>query len=302
MSSAPRAGLFVDSDNALGAPRGDVDDGIALAVLLSSGVRVDAIASVFGNASADAARADSAALAAVCGYAVPCLLGAACAGQGDTEAARALASAPDGTTILGLGPLTNVASALALRPSLAAASAGLICLGSNYASRGRWPPVWPFEFNFTKDRDALVRTFASALPITIVPLDQAGRLRLRFEALSDLEGVVGDHVRRHARRWWKRARRLKLRRTAPVWDLVAVAYALWPERFRTERVVARAHDSGWVEYGAGQREVTVIVDYDPHEIWRDSAALVTAAASRTAVASAAPDPRAARGATARVRG
>ena len=43
--------LLIDSDNAAGSPRGDVDDAFAIAALLRSGLPVAALASVAGNTS-----------------------------------------------------------------------------------------------------------------------------------------------------------------------------------------------------------------------------------------------------------
>lgn len=59
------------------------------------------------------------------------------------EARVFLRAFPD--RIVALGPLTNVVDATA--------AAEVICVGGTLRSRGRWPPVWPHEFNFTKDRE-----------------------------------------------------------------------------------------------------------------------------------------------------
>jgi inosine-uridine nucleoside N-ribohydrolase len=269
-----RGPLFVDSDNALGSPSGDVDDGIALAALLRSGVEIEALASVFGNTSAALAQRNTDALARICGYTHTCLAGAAGRAAPLSDAARRLADATNGWTVLALGPLSNVAQALALDAGLGARVRELVCLGSNLTSRGRWPPLWPFEFNFTKDRAATRRVFESVARITVVPLDRARRLRLRYAELERIEGELGRYLRLHARRWFRRARWLKLQSTLPVWDLVAVMYLLRPDRFRVEPRRARAHASGWIEYGAGERSVSVVVDFDAATVWADALALL----------------------------
>lgn len=268
-----RGPLFVDSDNALGSPSGDIDDGIALAALLRSGVEIEVLASVFGNTSAALAQRNTDALARRCGHTHVCLAGAADPRAPLSEAARRLG---DGTarTVLALGPLTNVAQALDVDPGLGERLHELVCLGSSLTSRGRWPPLWPFEYNFTKDRAACVRVFESVARITVVPLDQARRLRLRFADLERIEGELGAYLRLHARRWFRRAQRLKLQSTAPIWDLVACMYLLQRKDFTTERVRARAHPSGWIEYGAGERSVSVVVDFDPARVWDDAVALL----------------------------
>jgi inosine-uridine nucleoside N-ribohydrolase len=118
--------------------------------------------------------------------------------------------------------------------------------------------------------------FASAAPLTLVPLDQAVRLRLRFEDLAAIEGALGTHLRAHAQRWFRRARWLKLRATVPVWDLVAAMYVIEPKRFAVEQRTARAHPNGWVEYGTQGRPVRVIADFDPEEIWHAALARLNA--------------------------
>lgn len=46
MSSIP---IIIDSDNALGAAFGDVDDGFAIAAAIKSGIPIEALFSVYGN-------------------------------------------------------------------------------------------------------------------------------------------------------------------------------------------------------------------------------------------------------------
>ncbi len=269
--------IFVDSDNALGSPRGDVDDGLALAVLLCSSAPVEALASTFGNTSSERAHRNNQRLAELCGFARPCLPGAPQPGELRNLAAEFLAHESRADTLLALGPLTNVARALDLSTGLSASVSRLICLGSNPSSFGRWPPVWPFEFNFTKDAGALVRVFESSLPITVVPLDRACRMRVSFADLGVIRGSLGNYVRRHAERWFVRARRLKLQGTVPVWDLVAVGVVLWPELFRFEELSARAHPSGWIRYGDGDRRVQVVREFSPKLLWERSIRLLNAA-------------------------
>ncbi len=72
--------ILVDTDNALGSPRGDVDDALAVAPLLAGGLPVAAVASVGGNTSEARADENNRRLGALCGYAGPYLRGAAARG------------------------------------------------------------------------------------------------------------------------------------------------------------------------------------------------------------------------------
>jgi len=64
--------LFIDSDNAMGSPSGDVDDGLALAALIRSGATIAAIAAVAGNTSAPLAYDNNRALCQLLDCDAPC--------------------------------------------------------------------------------------------------------------------------------------------------------------------------------------------------------------------------------------
>lgn len=267
-SSAP---LFVDTDNALGSDRGDVDDGFALAALFTSRRPVSAIASVWGNASEPESHRNSIALAHVCGGQGQFARGAGAAGGRRTPASRLLACASEPSRVLALGPLTNVAAALEENPS---SIAELITVGSNLSSWGRWPPYFPHEFNLTQDPWATRTVMQATCPITVVPLDVASRLRADSKSLARLPGAVGEYLRDGSRRWLRR-NYWRGRRSFAVWDLVAAMYVLSPDLFRVEARAASARANGGVSYRDSGRIVQVIVDYVPSTVWQVFETLVS---------------------------
>src|SRR2546423_14102393 len=100
--------VWIDTDVALGASWGDVDDGFALAALLRCpSVEILGIATVFGNTAPEVAARCARELTAVAGRPIEVVEGAARPGQ-LTPAAEAVAALPPGTVILALGPLTNL--------------------------------------------------------------------------------------------------------------------------------------------------------------------------------------------------
>src|SRR5262245_23668939 len=107
--------LWVDTDNALGADSGDVDDGLALAALLCAArqgaVQIAGISVVDGNTDALTAARCTRALVALSGLAVPVF--------DMCDAPAAIAALPPDTSLLSLGPLTNIASAFELAPRCA---------------------------------------------------------------------------------------------------------------------------------------------------------------------------------------
>lgn len=212
--------VWVDTDLALGAQRGDVDDGFALsAILCSPAARLLGISTVSGNAPADVAHACTGELLAAVGQRHPLLLGARRPGE-DTVAAEAIAALPAGTAVLALGPLSNIAAALARDPSLAARIT-VYLVGGNLSSRGRFPPVWPHEFNLAIDPAAAAAVFAAPLRRRVHPLDACGRLLVSTRDLHAIAGAspLGAYLVQNSLRWWLlsplRLRALRF----PLWDL-----------------------------------------------------------------------------------
>jgi inosine-uridine nucleoside N-ribohydrolase len=267
--------LLLDTDNALGSPTGDVDDGFALAALFRSGLPLAAVASVAGNTSEARAFANNRILGEIAGYRGRYLRGAGAAvekGERIDEAADLWAGPGEPVRWLALGPLTNLAAVLAKIPTPRIAE--VVLVGSNATSRGRWPPLWPHEFNLTQDPAATRMVFASSLPLTIVPLDVACRLRACKRELAQLSGPLGEHLARGSRRWLWRSRLLKGRNSIALFDLLAAAYVISPENVQAEATTARLTGRMLVEYGRGGRPVRRVRDFDGQAIWSRFEALV----------------------------
>lgn len=231
--------LWIDSDNALGSPSGDVDDAFAIAALLCSGADVAGLSSCAGNTSLDLAHANNVRLAKLLGWSGPVLR---------TPDLRDFPG-----RIVALGPLTNIASARA--------ASEIIIVGGNSTSRGRWPPFWPFEFNLTKDRRAALGVFHSHVPLTIFPLNVARQLTIRIED-------VPSFLREGSRRWFTHLRRVRLTRDFPVYDLAAALYALSPDGFTMQRTTAEMRPNTALRFGRGTREVTLCMSLDRDALWR----------------------------------
>jgi len=275
--------LLVDTDNAAGAPFGDVDDAFAIAALLRSGLPVAAIASVAGNTSEAWADRNNRVLGELCGYGGRYLRGDQ-AGDVPDRIDRTGDLWRDGPIrFLALGPLTNLAALLPARPAISE----VVLVGGNRTSRGRFPPWWPHEFNLTKDPVATRAVFASDLPLTVVPLDVARRLRIGPGELKGLPGALGEFLRRHSARWARRSFLIRGSRRFPVFDLAAAAYAIDPALASVEETQGRLHRNLWIEFGRGNRRLRVVRDLDLDGIWRLFGRLVS---GRPAADAAPPAP------------
>jgi purine nucleosidase len=211
--------IWIDTDNALGAERGDVDDGLALAAVLSMArqqrVHLAGISVVHGNTDALTAAHCTRALLEAADWSLPVVA--------MEHAADAIAALPSGTSLLCLGPLTNVAAALRLNPSCSTT----LDLRMVAAVRHAWrhPFLVLSDLNQRTDpRAAQVARNAQWQHLRIMPLDVIRRLRIDRVALERLAmaGSLGAYLSKHCRRWLARAAwRYPLLKSFPAWDLVA---------------------------------------------------------------------------------
>jgi inosine-uridine nucleoside N-ribohydrolase len=267
------AALYIDSDNAHGSPSGDVDDAFALSALISSSLEIKAIASVFGNTSGELAFRNSNTLLEK--FQSPLKLLAGAEGPEQTsEASDFLCSNETPLRVIALGPLTNISMALKGKSEVAEHIEEIVIVGSNSVSRGTFPPIWPFEYNLVKDRQATRDVFHSGIPLRIIPLNQAGRLRIQFSQLDAIEGKIGEYLRLESFRWFRRAKLLKLQGSVPIWDLVAAMACIKPELFLFEKSKISVNSRGATRHGAGEIPATTLRDYSPAEVWQAFLSLI----------------------------
>lgn len=224
--------IWIDTDNALGAHHGDVDDGWALATLLCAAERrqtyIAGISVCNGNTDAATAYRCTRDLLAMLGAnTIPLVL------PGD--AAVAIAALPSTSLILALGPLTNIAEALVIDPALGRRTS-LITVGgvlNCWNIRRRLS-----DLNIYRDRQAAVIAHAAFTHCRRFPLDIIEHLTLdatRMERVAS-KGSLGNYLASHSQSWLRGARwrhgwwhgwwQLNKPAAFPVWDLVAAMAAM----------------------------------------------------------------------------
>jgi inosine-uridine nucleoside N-ribohydrolase len=272
-----RPRIWVDTDIALGAPRGDVDDGFALAALAAAhrkgSIELVGVSTVFGNTTAALSEACARELLRRTGADVPVVRGAERAGDSTPAAERIVEAGKNNIEIVSLGPLTNLAAACFRDPGLAG-RASLRAVGGNLSSRGFLPPLWPFEFNLARDRKGA--RFVLSLPwqrMTLFPLDVVRRLAVGAEELDELGKTsdLGNHLAEHSRRWLRRARWRHLGRRFPLWDLPA---ALDAARLLDSAIEPRRLAPGARWLLAQPRPLACLLRFDPSAAWERFLGLV----------------------------
>lgn len=210
-------GWIVDCDPTLGVPGRDVDDALAIAALRGSGAPIAAITTVFGNAALPLTTRVARDLGAR--WAIPVHPGAARPGEVDTAAARLLRDHRG--PVLGLGPCTNLAAALAR----GARWERLVLLGGTARRSPNVRYLHLTELNFALDPAAAARALQVA--DAVVPMEVC---RTVVFTAADLVGLP-DWVNDGCRSWLRLAPWLTGTPGFHPWDVLAAAAAVSPDLF-----------------------------------------------------------------------
>lgn len=164
-------------------------------------------------------------------------------------AEQALA-APGELTLVALGPLSNVATMLALHPEAGPALRGIVVMGGAARCQGNITPA--AEFNFFADPEAARSVLESGLQVRVVgldvtrtalfPLAQADRLAALPGAAATAGTLLRGFVQRYRERFGVAA--------VPVHDALAVAAVTHPDLFEFESGAATVECAGEVTRGA----------------------------------------------------
>ena len=166
---------------------------------------------------------------------------------------RAARARPGEVTIVAIGPLTNLAEALAREPALPDLVRSLVIMGGAITEPGNVSPV--AEANFWNDPHAADETLSRNWPTTIVGLDVTHRIMLADADLDRLGrdgGETGATLRAASRFYvdFYTARAAELDPAAAaspacaMHDAAAVACALMPDAFETLSGAARVVPDG----------------------------------------------------------
>ena len=198
---------------------------------------------------------------------------------------------PRAVTLVAVGRLTNLALALALEPRLPELVEEVVLMGGSASAGGNVTPV--AEANIWGDPHAADIVFAAPWKVTMVGLDVTMRVRLQDDRLSRMAGKderVGGFLYRISRFYKQFHDSTGVTGGFYVHDPSAVAYAIDPSLFTTERARVRVVTEGialgqtiavsgpraerW-EASRGRPEVTVGRDVDGERLLQLFEATVT---------------------------
>ena len=215
--------VLIDTDPGIGTPGADVDDGIAILLALGAPqLDIVGITTVKGNADVhsgtanvlrllhDAGR-DDIPVAKGCssplgrevpeieerrmGWTPPAPKDVAfrTGKRGVDFMIETVLGSSSKSTIVAIGPLTNVAMAMIEEPKICDAIDELVIMGGSMFADGTRPRV---EFNILNDPEAADVVFRSGVPITLIPLDVTTSVRFRTDTIEPWADASSPLVRR----------------------------------------------------------------------------------------------------------
>lgn len=210
--------IIIDTDIGLGTRNAVIDDGLALSYAIGKReeVHVDVITTVFGNVAGNEAYKNAVSLLAVLGVKYARVEKGASKPLKDPQnaepsaeaAAKLITAAVQAhskeTTLVCIGPLTNIATALIIEPDLPKNVKEAYIMGGAIEVPGNVTPT--AEFNIYSDPIAAKIVFNSKMRMTLVPLDVTARTLITPKHLNTLKSAGGsklDYIIKWVEPWLK---------------------------------------------------------------------------------------------------
>jgi inosine-uridine nucleoside N-ribohydrolase len=251
--------VIIDTDVAMGYPGHDVDDGLLLIIALNSPeLEILGVTAAWGNYTQDKTFKKAKEIVAAAGRTdVPCFSGAA--GPEDlgreTPASRFIAETvlahPGEVSIVAVGTLTNVATALLSDPKVAPSIKLISSMGGTQAPPGKWPFWAMIDLNYGADLKSTRTVIESGAPFrssgsalcfqTIVTPERYHRMVTEAPNMREM-------IAAQTRLWYRLNMVISPKpseRGFVPWDVTALAGLMHPEWFHDNRVKAELDDKGW---------------------------------------------------------
>jgi purine nucleosidase len=156
---------------------------------------------------------------------------------------------PHRISIIGIGPLTNVALALRQDPEIVSMVSSIVLMGGSLSGGNVTPAA---EFNFYVDPEAASMVFASGIPIRMVGLDVTRKVQLtdrHVEALQAGKGRVSEAAARIAEAVMKMHRGADSVRGPNLHDPLAVSSLIRPDILTFEDYQIEIETGGTITAG-----------------------------------------------------
>ena len=177
-------------------------------------------------------------------------------------------AADDSVTLVPVGPLTNIASALVKAPELAPKIREIVLMGGAMREGGNTTPS--AEFNIYVDPHAARVVFECGRPLTVMGLDvthQVLATPARVERIRALGTKAGETVASMLQYFNRFDTEKYGSEGAPLHDPCTIAYLLKPDLFRGKRVRIDVETASELTMGATAVDFWGVTGKSPNAVW-----------------------------------
>jgi|GEM_PF-21581 len=177
-------------------------------------------------------------------------------------------------TLIAIGPVPNLAAALAREPRIAQRARFVGMHGSVRSGYNGQPPPDP-EWNVKADAASCRAVFQAAWPMTITPLDTCGRVVLdgeRYQRVYRSPDPIAAAIRENYGHWnvhQKGKPETVAQRSSTLFDTVAVYLACRQDFCRMETVSLRVTDDGFTRVDPAGKAVSAAMEWTHLDGFRD---------------------------------
>lgn len=175
---------------------------------------------------------------------------------------RLIKQNPGAVTILALGPLTNIATALELDPSIIKKIKNLVIMGGAINVPGNKSRV--AEFNFFVDPEAAKIVLNSNLKIILVPLDACNEILMTKDDIGEFGlGKIGKTLAKMLKPYIKNIAKFEGVKGAMMYDPLAAYFLLSPASYKTRLMDIVIETSGEFTAGMSVADQRLVSDKNP---------------------------------------
>jgi len=273
--------VIIDTDPAIGYPFRDVDDGLAMAIGLNSPeLEIVGITTIYGNHTQDKTYQKAQELIKEARSEVKVYRGADRAGDyQETPASKFIKesalTSPGEITIIAIGPLTNLASAIKSDPKVGGSIKAVISMGGALEARllGLAPGV--FDLNWGSDPEATRIVIESVPEFVMISTDLCMEVVFTKEKYQQLKSApfLADYLSKNVRPWLSFNElffQTDQGRGFFPWDTLAVIYLLDPSVFTPNPLQIQIQDRNGmgikIETGKGTK-INAPLELDREKFW-----------------------------------
>ena len=183
-------------------------------------------------------------------------------------------ASPEPVTIIAIGPMPNVAAALAREPKIAQRARLVGMYGSVRRGYDGGKAISP-EWNVKAAPKACQQAFTAPWDITITPLDTCGLVTLageRYARVRDSKDLIASTIIENYRIWSKdkdAKNDAAEHHSSVLFDTVAVYLAISHDLCRMERLGIRVTDDGFTRIDDQAKQVEVATEWKDLDAYRD---------------------------------